>query len=189
MGHASISHLRHKQCQLERFGGQIFMATRNNFFRAGGAAAARAPERKFFCGRIFGQEFIIKYFLHTAVIVFCLPLVGLAQTFVKPGDTGAIEFPIYSEATSFEAAEGVKILTNAPSFFIVKNTSILGPSSIQPAGTKNFVVDYEIGSDAQEGPFTVDLNVNMDSLNVHPDTATLTASVDFFRNFSFSYVG
>ena len=156
---------------------QIFLAPRNNIFRASAEGAARTSEIKFFCGRIFGQEFIIKNFILTAAIVFSLPLFGLAQTFVKPGDTGTIEFPIYSDATSFEAAEGVQILANAPSFFIVKNTSILGPSSIQPAGTKNFVVAYEIGSDAQEGPFTVDLNVNMDSLNVYPDTATLTASV------------
>ncbi|MBI2447375.1 MAG: hypothetical protein HYV48_02425, partial [Candidatus Omnitrophica bacterium] len=46
--------------------GHIFMAPRNNFFRAIGAASARAPENNI-C-RIFGAKIIIKKFLFIAAI-------------------------------------------------------------------------------------------------------------------------
>jgi hypothetical protein len=167
------------RCGIPHSSLHIFLAPRNSLFRARAEGAAGAAERKNFFCIILGAKIIIKNLIRTAAIVFCLPLVGTAQIFVRPGDTGAIEFPIYSDATSVEPAEGVTILTEAPSLFIVKNTSILGPSFIQPAGTKNFIVDYEISPDATEGPFEVVLNVNMDSLNVYPDTDTLTTSVDF----------
>ena len=167
---------------------QILLAPRNNFFRAGGAAAARAPEIKFFCGRILGQKFIIKNFIRTAAIVFCLPILGVAQTFVKPGDTGTIEFPIGNDSESVALAEGAEITVDAPSYFIVKNTSVLGPVSEDPAQTKTFIVNYEIGQDAPDGSFSTKLNFSATTLPIDPAPDTVSASVDFIRNFNFSLV-
>lgn len=165
------------------------MAPTKNFTRARAVGASGAAEKakNFFC-RILGQKIIINKFLHTAVIVFCLPLIGLAQTFVKPGDTGAINFPIENDIESVALAEGAEITVDAPSYFTVKNTSILGPSSKDPGQTKTFVVNYEIGQDAPDGSFSANLNFKATTLPIVPDPATLTAKVDFIRNFLTSSV-
>lgn len=91
--------------------------------RAGGAAGA-AKRNNFFC-RIFGHKFIIKNLLHTAAIVFCLPIAGWTQTcFVKPGDTGSIELPIENDIDSVADLEGAGIIVEAPSDFAVEATSV-----------------------------------------------------------------
>ena len=168
---------------------QILLAPRNNFFRAGGAAAARAPEIKFFCGRILGQKFIIKNFIRTAAIVFCLPLIGVAQTFVKPGDTGSIEFPIGNDSESVALAEGAEITVDAPAYFIVKNTYILGPVSEDPGQTKTFIVTYEIGQDAPDGSFSANLKFKATTLPISPDPDTVLASVGFKEIYLVAVVG
>lgn len=105
---------------------------------------------------------------------------SLGTTFVKPGDTGRIEFPIENDiASDFSSLEDVQISINAPSHFIVKGTSLLGPNSIQPAQTQTFVVDYEISSTAPEGSFDVTLNVGMTTTDVDPDPSTLASVVTF----------
>lgn len=105
-----------------------------------------------------------------------------AQTFVAPGDTGSIEYPLNNSSISDAALEDAELQYAAPAHFIVKSASIRGPHSIPPAETYSFVVEYEIAAGAPEGSFNVTLkprspSTSDETVTVAPDLATLDTQV------------
>lgn len=91
-----------------------------------------------------------------------------AVTFVKPGDTGSMILPVKNVSESISDMEGAEIKVTAPSYFIVKGTSLLGPQAISPNNSYIFKVFYEISSTATDGSFDVNLKVKTTTSNCIP---------------------
>ena len=114
-------------------------------------------------------------------ISVALPVFVYAQetTFAQPGDTGSIEYPVGNLLESDGPLEGARMEVDKPAFFTVTGVSVLGPDTIPPAVVKTFVVEYEIGEGAPEGPFTVTLRPRAETENVEPVMSALDTSVSF----------
>lgn len=120
-------------------------------------------------------------FLLGSCALALFPAILAAQTFVRPGDTGSIDFPIESDVESAVLAEGVEVTVEAPAHFTVKGTSIKGPLTIAPGETKTFTIDFEIAADAPDGSFDAVLKVSMVTTEVDPDPETLDTRVNIIR--------
>lgn len=137
----------------------------------------------------FGTASFWRWLLSAATVCFWGGGIAFADTiYVNPGDLGTIKFQIESSTESADVAAGVQTTVEAPTQFIVKDTSIRGPSDIAIGQTNTFVIDYEIAADATDGPFKVLLKVGMPVENVDPALKTLETSVDFIGNYLISVV-
>ncbi len=106
------------------------------------------------------------------LLLFPLRL-SYSATIVTPGETGSIQFPIENDSLSTGSAENMEILVDAPSYFIVHNTSILGPVSIPSGNIQTFTIDYEIENNAPAGSFDVVFKTTSTIDNIYPLDDTL----------------
>ncbi|HDL64120.1 MAG TPA: 6-bladed beta-propeller, partial [Proteobacteria bacterium] len=106
----------------------------------------------------------------TVVLILLMAFfpITVFATIVEPGDTGSIIFPVKNAVESVGNMEGVEIEVNAPSIFIVKGTSLLGPQTISPNNSYSFKVYYKISSSAPPGIFEVKLKIKPTTPNCIP---------------------
>jgi hypothetical protein len=93
---------------------------------------------------------------------------GYAVTIVAPGDTGSLILPVKNYVDSIANMDEVKIEVTAPSYFIIKGTSLRGPKTILPNDSYSFQIDYEISSIAIAGDFDVKLTLKTATQNCIP---------------------
>jgi len=130
----------------------------------GHGEAARASAR----ARRFQAMARAVFSVVAAVGLFVGP--AAAENFLKPGDTGQLQFQVQHLTESGGDIEDLTVTVNAPAHFVVKGTSILGPLNAAAGETKTFAVDYEIAADAPEGAFTVGLHGVSSSEDMDPET-------------------
>jgi len=97
-----------------------------------------------------------------AVVAILSLLVGpadAADNFVKPGDTGSINWEFRNDAQSGGPMTGVILSVTAPAQFVKQGTSQLGPVDIPAGQSYTFRVDYSIAADALDGSFQVGLHL------------------------------
>jgi len=150
-----------------------------------GPVEARPCER---AGAPFQAMARAVFFAVAAVGLFVGP--AAAQTFVKPGDEGTIEFPIENILPTDGPAEGVKISARvepaefASAVTIDEAGSTIGPLDVASGQTRTFVVKYIVGSGAPEGSFNIVLHADMITVGASPDLTDPASDVLFARHVS-----
>ena len=125
--------------------------------------------------------------LRKAVVAFLLlslsPAIGLGQTVVpvKPGDSGTLTLPFKNDSDGLGDLEEVTVTVVAPPQVHIKSDSVLGPVTVPLGQTVNFVVSYEIASDATDPSYAVVLKLDFPGQITDPSADTLDTSVMFAR--------
>ncbi|MBI5202960.1 MAG: LamG domain-containing protein, partial [Elusimicrobia bacterium] len=106
-----------------------------------------------------------------------------AQNVVGPNSAGTIQWTVSATQDTAMTLDGVQITIDAPSYFTVQPTSVLGPVSILAGGNKVFSIDYQLNdapSDVTD--FQVNLHASFGQSNVAANIRD--TSVSFTVNLS-----
>ena len=106
------------------------------------------------------------------------PVFGLGQTVVavKPGDSGTLTLPFKNDSDGLGDLEDVTVTVVTPPQVHIKNDSVLGPVTVPLGQVTNFVVSYEIASDAAEVSYDVVLKLDFPGQITDPAADTLGTS-------------
>ncbi len=106
----------------------------------------------------------------TLAAVFCGVVHAQQTTAVVPGDTGLVSLPVAAGPFS-QPVENVSVTFTAnPALDFQVNPNSIGPVTIQPGTTHEFLISYTIGPNATAGgPYTVTLHQQSSNPDAYRD--------------------
>ena len=121
-----------------------------------------------------------RFFAVVATVFFAAAasLPAAAEILGKSGDIGSITVPIANNPLSF-AADNVRITISAPPGLDLQvlGTSQLGPLAVSPGTTALFLIDYQIGPNATDGSYELQIHPTYDGALTYIQQPTLDTSV------------
>jgi len=127
--------------------------------------------------KIPGTRIMRTFLTSLCIPLFCATAALADTTYVKPGDTGVITWPITGEQDSISTITGVRVIADASTCFSDTTQSQRQAIAVTAGQTQNIQIGYKIADDAQDGPCNAILRLTMDQSNV---AATIRVStIDF----------
>ncbi|MBU2524308.1 hypothetical protein KKG71_03880, partial [Patescibacteria group bacterium] len=101
------------------------------------------------------------------ILTYLIPMIvtSFVPSYIEAteiGHTGSLIYPIENPTDSATTFEGVTLqIENAPVWFYIENTSLLGPIDIEPGEIYKFRVDFVVGSEFNQSNAKVEMDVKI----------------------------
>src|SRR5258708_15679204 len=102
---------------------------------------------------------------------------GWTDLFVRPGDSGTVDWSVQNDPQSVDDAQAVKVVVDAPNFFQVQGNSDLGPATINRGASKTFHINYQVSPGFQSGSISVSFALSLTNVIVRPPVDSLVSQL------------